>query len=525
MRKTTTTHRPPLILVILDGWGVSKIKIGNAIALAKTPHLDAILRRYPHSTLGASGRDAGLPPHQDGNSEAGHMNIGAGRIVEQDSVIISKSINDGSFFRNPAFLSAIQHVQRHHSKLHIMGLLTEEQSAHADPDHLLALVTLCKLHHISPLYLHLFTDGRDSFQYLAPQLLTRVEKSLQNGEKIATIAGRFYAMDRIHKWERTKLVYDALVLGTGHETHTAQEAILQAYNRHENDEYIKPTVINPPGGSGRIDSNDAIIFFNLRSDRVRQLTKAFVQPLFEGFKREKVLSNICFVTLTDFGPDLPSVLSAFPSRMVIDTLPFALKGLRQMYVAETEKYAHVTYFFNGGYAQPVAGEDRIIIKSPQVHTYNEAPAMSSGKITSIVLNALQKKTHDFIVMNFANPDMVGHTGDLAACIKAVESVDVCLGKLLKKVLKMDATMIITADHGNIEEVKEVSSGQINTSHSGYPVPFIVINKKIPRSMKVFKGVLADIAPTILSIMGIPKPHIMGNKILCKFHINQLSSSS
>lgn len=522
MRKHDAT-RPPFVLVILDGWGVSKNTVGNAIALAKTPNLDAIMKRYPHTTLGASGRDAGLPPHQDGNSEAGHMNIGAGRVVEQDSVIISKSISDGSFFKNPAFKSAIQHVQKYHSKMHLMGLMTAEQSAHADPDHLLALITMCRLQHVSPVYLHLFTDGRDSFQFLAPQLLTKVEKSLQNGEKIATIAGRFYAMDRIREWSRTKIVYDALVSGAQYETHSAQEAILQAYNRHENDEYIKPTVINPPGSDGRIGDNDAVIFFNLRSDRVRQLTKVFMQPSFDGFAREKVLKNLCFVTLTDFGPDLPDVLSAYPSRMVVDTLPFALKGLRQLYVAETEKYAHVTYFFNGGYDQPVAGEDRAIIKSPKAYTYREKPAMSAHRLTRVVLNALQKHTHDFIVMNYANPDMVGHTGDLPACIKAVEVVDECLGQLLKSVLQHDGTMIITADHGNIEEVKEIPSGQINTSHSGFPVPFIVINKKISKSMKLSRGVLGDIAPTILSIMGIPKPHAMGDKLLCQFHINQQSS--
>ncbi|MFA6553407.1 MAG: 2,3-bisphosphoglycerate-independent phosphoglycerate mutase [Patescibacteria group bacterium] len=522
MSKVKKIQRPPFVLVVLDGWGISKIRTGNAIALAKTPHMDAILRRYPHSLLGACGRDAGLPPHQDGNSEAGHMNIGAGRIVEQDSVIISKSINDGSFFKNPAFISAIQHVQRNKSKLHIMGLMTAEQSAHADPDHLLALITLFRLRHVSEVYLHLFTDGRDSYQFLAPELLSKVERSLQNGEKIATIAGRFYAMDRIHEWDRTKMVYDALTIGTGHETKSAQEAILQAYNRHENDEYLRPTVINPPGKEGRIGDNDAIIFFNLRSDRVRQLTKAFVQKGFDGFRREKELKNLCFVTLTDFGPDLSPVLAAYPSRMVVDTLPFALKGLRQLYVAETEKYAHVTYFFNGGYDQPVAGEDRVIIKSPEAYTYRDKPAMSANKLTNVVLQALEKNKYDFIVMNYANADMVGHTGDLAACIKAVEVVDSCLGKLVKKVIKKEATMIITADHGNIEEVKDIKSGQINTSHSGYPVPFILVNKNIPKNLRMSNGVLADIAPTILDIMDMPKPQVMGNKLLCKFHINQQS---
>lgn len=515
--------RKPVVLVILDGWGVTDEKRGNAITLAKTPVIDEIWRKYASTLLSASGKDVGLPPGQNGNSEAGHMNIGAGRIVEQDSVLISRSINDGTFFRNAAFLTAIGHVRQYKSNLHLIGLLTAEQSAHADPDQLLALLTLFRLRDVNNIHLHLFTDGRDSYQYLAVKLLERLKKILINHEKIVTICGRFYAMDRNREWERTKLAYEALVLGKGHQVKSAQEAVLQAYNRQENDEYIKPTVVSPRGRKeGRISDNDTVVFFNLRSDRVRQLTKAFTQKKFEGFERDKVLKNLCFVTLTDFGPDLPGVLSAYPARFIKNTLPFALESVKQLYIAETEKYAHMTYFFNGGYDHSVAGEDRIIINSPHVYSYKEKPEMSANKITEVIVKGIKEEQYDFIAVNYANPDMVAHTGDLNACIKAVESVDRYLGQIKKAVLEKDGTMIITADHGNIEEVIDIGTDQIDTAHSGHPVPLIIVNKNIPKETKVQKGVLADIAPTILYMMDIKKPKEMNNKILCPFRINQRS---
>jgi 2,3-bisphosphoglycerate-independent phosphoglycerate mutase len=405
--------------------------------------------------------------------------------------------------------------------MHLMGLMTAEQSAHADPDHLLALLTLFRLSGINSLYLHLFTDGRDSYQFLAISLLEKLSRALVNGEKIATVAGRFYAMDRIKEWTRTEMVYNTLVLGSGYVAASAAEAVLQAYNRHENDEYLKPTVIKTDGKrSSRISSNDSVIFFNLRSDRVRELTKAFVQTDFQGFVRKKVLTNLCFVSLTDFGPDLPGVLSAYPSRVLKNTLPFALRGLRQLYIAESEKYAHVTYFFNGGYDHPVVGETRLIIKSPQAYSYNEKPAMSAYELTSTVAAALKNSQYDFIVVNFANPDMVAHTGDLKASIRAVGVVDECLGNLKKAISEVNGTMIITADHGNIEELRDIKTGQVNTSHSSNPVPLIIFSKNIPKTMKLKRGVLSDVAPTILHMMNIPKPPEMGNKILCPYQINQ-----
>ena len=508
----------PVILAILDGWGVCPQKKGNAIALAKTPNLKK-LYTYPNTLLGASGRQAGLPPTQDGNSEAGHMNIGAGRIVEQDSVVISKSINDGTFFKNAAFSSALHHAKKYNSAIHLMGLLTNEQSAHADPDHLLALLTLCQYSQIKKVFLHLFTDGRDSYQYLAVKILQRLKKAFHNNEKISTIIGRFYAMDRIKEWSRTEMAYNAIVLGQGIHIDNPQDAILEAYNRQESDEYIKPTVIGD-GKSGRVNDFDSVIFFNLRSDRVRQLCKVFVQEDFIGFKREKVLKNMCFVTLTDFGPDLPDVLTAYPARILKDTLPFILKNRRQLYIAENEKYAHVTYFFNGGYDHPVAGEDRVTIPSPRVSNYKEAPKMSASKITNYINSILKKNKYDFIVVNYANADMVGHSGDLPATIKAVETIDRCLGDLMKTIDQYDGTLVITADHGNAEEVVDVNSGQVDTSHSSNPVPFIIFNKTIPKKIRLRKGVLADIAPTLLHMMKIKKPNAMGSKILCQYQISQ-----
>lgn len=513
--------KSPLVLVILDGWGINKEPKGNAIILGSTPNFDNYWKNYPKTLLQASGRNVGLPPTQVGNSEAGHMNIGAGRVIEQDSVMVSKSINEGTFFRNPAFLSAINHAKKNNSTVHLIGLLTSEQSAHADPDHILALITLLRLTKVKNVTLHLFTDGRDSYQYLAVELLARIKKIFTNGEKIGTIIGRFYAMDRIKEWKRTKLAYDSLTIGIGRAANNPQEAVLQAYNRNETDEYISPTVILDKGKKiKRISNNDSVIFFNLRSDRVRQLSKAFVQKDFDGFFRKKVIKNLLFVTLTDFGLDLPGVLSAFPSRILVNTLPQVLKNFKQLYIAETEKYAHISYFLNGGHDHPIAGEDRFIVKSPHVISYKEKPEMSADKVTNHILKSINDNKYDFILVNYANPDMVGHTGDLNAGIKAVEKVDQCIGSLKKAIEKKNGTMIITADHGNIEEMIDLKTGQVDTSHTHNPVPFIIINKDINKKTKIKKGVLADIAPTILHLMKVKQPKEMKNKHLCEYQINQ-----
>lgn len=506
-------NKLPIILIILDGWGISEPNKGNAITLAKTPVLDSLLKEYPNTKLHASGKHVGLPDGQPGNSEAGHMNIGAGRVVEQDMVRISKDINNGVFFKNAAFLEAVRHAKANDTKLHIMGMLSSGTSPHSDPDHILALIVLARGLGLEKIYLHLFTDGRDSPKYASLKTVNLIEQNLKQ-ERIATVMGRFYAMDRTKKWDRTEKAYDAIVCGEGRNAQSAHEAITEGYNRGETDEFIEPYVITENGKQvAKIEDGDSIIFFNLRSDRARQLTKVFVQDEFNkknpgSFKRKKVLKNIRFVAMTDFGPDLDSILSAYPSVDLKDTLPMQLTDLRQLYIAETEKYAHVTYFFNGGYTGAVAGEEQKIIPSPDVKFYNEVPEMSSKELAEEVVKNVNADKYDFTVLNFAAPDMVGHTGDLAAGIKCCEAVDGYLGEIVEAYKKKKGTVIITADHGNVEEMINLETGEIDTEHSTNSVPFILVNDELKDKVKLKEGNLGDVAPTILDILGIKKPKKM-----------------
>ncbi|MFA6027958.1 MAG: 2,3-bisphosphoglycerate-independent phosphoglycerate mutase [Patescibacteria group bacterium] len=504
----------PYLLVIMDGWGIAPENKGNAVALANTPNYKKLRAEYSYTELVASGKQVGLPEGQDGNSEAGHMNIGAGRVVIQDAVHINHRIYDGTFFKNAALIDAINHVKKYGSRMHLMGLLTEDMSAHACPDHLYALLELMKQKEITSIYLHLFTDGRDAPQHGAINFLKNLRKYFQNGEIIATITGRYYAMERNKRWDVTEKVYNLLTLGEAeHQAPTATDAVLQAYNRNETDEFIKPTLIDK---NGLIKDGDSVIFFNLRSDRTRQLSKAFVQPEFnkknpKSFTRKKIIKHLKFVAMTDFGPDLDSIVSAFPSADVPETLPIMLMEKKQMYIAESEKYAHVTYFFNGGYADPVSGEERIKIPSPDVFSYDEKPEMSASQITDKVLKELKDNKYDFYCINYANPDMVGHTGNLQATIKACECVDEQLGRLWAEVSKKKGTMIITADHGNAEELLNLKTGEIDTEHSTNPVPLIITKK----GLKLKKnGSLGNIAPTILKLMNLPAQKLMVAKPLC-----------
>lgn len=513
----------PVFLIILDGFGLAPASRGNAVTLARTPFFDYLFKNYPWTPLGASGHGVGLPAKQNGNSEAGHMNMGAGRIVDQDSMRISKSINDGTFFKNPAFLDAVNHAQKNKSKLHLMGLISREQSPHMDPDHLLALLTFCRLKKISPVYLHFFTDGRDSPQYISLELITRLKKTFENGEKIVSLAGRYF-LDRKKNWAVTEKIYNLLVLGEDDMFDDEEKAILHSYNQKKTDEFVVPAIIarnNREKMESRISDNDSIIFFNLRSDRARQLTKPFVQSNFEkvntgSFARKKILKNIKFVAMTDFGPDLPDVLTAYPSIDVPMTLPMVLTHLRQLYLTETEKYAHVTYFFNGGYDQPVGGEERLMIDSPSVVSYKNTPEMSSPKILAHLLQVLKEDKYDFICVNFCNPDMIGHTGSLKAAIKAIEYLDGCLEKLVKAVLKEGGTLFITADHGNIEKMTDLTTGEINTEHTSNPVPFIFVTPEAKKVNFIKNGVLGNIAPTLLAYMKIKKPKQMTKDSLCQF---------
>ncbi len=507
----------PMVLVVFDGWGVAPPSQYNAIFLARTPVMDSLYAQYPNTTLEASGEAVGLLPGQDGNSEAGHMNIGAGRVVPQDVLRISKSIQDGTFFRNPAFKEAVQHVKRNHSRLHVMGVITDWHSAHANPEHLRALLDFARKEGVKEVYLHLFTDGRDTPPYAGKKFVQDLQSQLQEHERIATVMGRLY-LDRKKDWSRTNKAYHALVIGEGLQASDPVEAVEEGYQRGETDEYIMPTVICREGRMlPRIGDKDAVIFFNLRSDRARQLTKPFVQKRFNAlnpgaFKRKRVLKDLTFVAMTDFGPDLGDTLSAFPSPDVRMTLPMVLKDLVQYYIAETEKYAHMTYFFNGGYANPVGGERRVHVESPRVHTYEAVPEMAAREITHVVLETLQYDIADFIGINYANADMLAHTGNLAATIKAVETLDSCLGKIVEAVRKRNGAVVITGDHGNAEHMYNAKTGQADTEHSNHPVPFIIVSEDC-RQRKVQKGVLGDVAPTILEILEIEKPSEMTGKSL------------
>ena len=510
----------PVVLAILDGWGVAPrgSQADDATVIARTPFLNEINQHYPRALLKASGQAVGLPAGQDGNSEAGHLNLGAGRIVDQDAALISKSIRDGTFLKNQAFRTAIEQVKSRHSALHLMGLLSNYNSGHSSPDHFIALLKLIQSHHLKHVYLHFFTDGRDSARYDAIKFIGEVKKRLKNGETIATLSGRYYAMDRKKDWRRTGLIYDLLTRGRGRKEVSAEVAIRHAYNRGESDEYISPTVMTDARGKpkGLIRDNDAIIFFNLRSDRARQLAKPFVQTKFEklnkgAFKRWKVLKNLCFVALTDFGPDLDHILTAYPSRDIKNSLPMVLgtAGLKQLYIAESEKYAHITFFFNGGYDHPVAGEDRVTIPSPDVVSYDATPEMSAVKITAYVLRSLKQRKYDFIAINLANADMVGHTGNLRAGVLAMEAVDKSLVQIGREIKKQKGSMLVTGDHGNVEEFINRETGEVDTEHSTNPVPLLLYNKNWRgKTFSRRRGVLGDVAPTILRLIGLTKPKEM-----------------
>jgi len=509
--KNDRPETPLVVLAVLDGWGIGPDARGNAVTQANTPFLDRMFKHYPSSKLMAHGRYVGLLPDQEGNSEAGHMNIGAGRIVRQDVVYVTEAIKDGTFFKNTAFREALKHARKFGSKVHLMGLLTTRNSAHACPEHLYAMLKLCNDEGMDKVRLHLFTDGRDSPPMSAIHMLHELEKRLYPNQEVASLMGRFYSMDRNKHWNRTELAYNAIVAGQGLVAHDPHAAILHGYNRGESDEFILPTVIvdEDKHPLGTIDDNDVIIFFNLRSDRARQLTKCFLQEDFEkhnenAFKRGKRPLNTRFAAMTDFGPDLPHVYTAFPSHDINLSLTEILAPVRQFYIAESEKYAHVTYFFNGGYADPRAGEERMRVPSPFVAHYDTRPEMRAVTITGEVVRRLKFDLHDFVVINYANLDMVGHTGNLRATVRAVECVDKCLSHLAEAVRAKHGHLIVTGDHGNAEVKVNPETGEMMTEHTTNPVPFLLISDKL-RKIKLGDGMLADIAPTILDIMGIPKP--------------------
>jgi 2,3-bisphosphoglycerate-independent phosphoglycerate mutase len=506
----------PLVLVILDGWGVAPPWGGNAITIAKTPYMNLFSTKFPATTLKASGEAVGLPEAESGNSEVGHLTIGAGAIVHQDYTLITKSINDKSFFENPALVGACETAVKNKSTLHLMGLLSEAV-VHSHFEHLIALLSLAIKKRVPKVAIHVFTDGRDSSPYGGLVLINKLSEEinrLHSPAKIATVIGRFYALDRDRRWTRTQAAYDAMVHGVGKTSRNPVQAISQAYREGLTDEFVPPTVITDKNKPvGMVSSKDAIIFFNFRADRARQLTQAFVLPVFSGFARGKEITPLYFTTMTNFEKGLATRV-AFYSETVKRPIAEVISSgkLTQMHIAETEKYAHVTYFLNGQKETPFPGEARILVPSPKVSTYDQVPEMSAPEITEKAIATLRGRRYDFYVINYANPDMVGHTGNLKATIRAVEVVDEMLGKLWKAVEKNGGAMIVTSDHGNAEQLIDQTSGEMDTAHNPNPVPFIVVGEKLP-GMSLQSGELADVAPTVLSLLDLSKPTEMTGRNL------------
>lgn len=503
----------PVVLVILDGWGIAPEAAGNAIELANKPFFNSIRVSYPHTQLNASGEAVGLPKGEVGNSEVGHLNIGAGKIVYQDLPRINSAIADGSFLSNEVFNAAFDHTQTNKSKLHIMGLVGTGV-VHSSVEHLFALLWAAKEKGLNQVFLHLFTDGRDSSPTIGLNLLKEIEKKITalGIGTIATISGRYWAMDRDNRWERIERAYQAIVFGQGARAANAQQVLEAAYSKRVTDEFVEPTVIEMNGKPvDRVADNDSVIFFNLRPDRARQLTKAFVLPTFRDFERGTALKNLYFVTLTEYEKGLP-VSIAFPHQQITQPIAKVIADhqLKQLHIGETEKYAHVTYFFNGGREDPFPLEDRVLIPSPKVKTYDLKPEMSAVEITDFVVQKLRNNLYQFYVVNFANPDMVGHTGSITATTKAVETVDQCLRRLAEVVLAQSGCLVITADHGNAEVMINPVGGGVDTEHSSSPVPFIVVANDFKDSSiaQIQSGILADIAPTVLALMGLTKPGTM-----------------
>lgn len=498
----------PVVLVILDGWGYSEETEGNAIAAAKTPVMDSLWAAYPHTTIRTSGKAVGLPEGQMGNSEVGHLNIGAGRVVPQELVRISDAVEDGSILSNQALVQVCQEVRDRGGKLHLVGLCSEG-GVHSHLDHLLGLLDLAKTQGISEVCIHAITDGRDTSPTEGVQAIKRIQDHIDKigVGRIVTISGRYYAMDRDRRWDRVKKAYDIMTEDAPGDGRSALEVLSASYAQDVTDEFLVPTRI----AAGAVAPGDGIIFFNFRPDRARQLTQALVDQNFEGFQREQI-QPLSFVTFTQYDPSLP-VLVAFEPQNLDNILGevIAKHGLQQLRTAETEKYAHVTYFFNGGLEQPFEGEDRHLVQSPMVATYDRAPAMSALEVTEVAIAAIDKRIYSLVVINYANPDMVGHTGQIEATIQAIETVDRCVGRLLASVNKAGGTAIITADHGNAEHMRD-EQGNPWTAHSTNPVPFILVEGeglKIPgHGAEVAlrsDGRLADIAPTILEILKLPQP--------------------
>ena len=501
------------MLMILDGFGDNKNKDGNAIQLAKTPNIDRLMKKYPNTDIFTSGLHVGLPEGQMGNSEVGHTNIGAGRIVYQELTRITKSIEDGDFFSNAELIGAIDNCKKNHTKLHILGLVSDG-GVHSHIRHLYALLELAKRRDFEDVYVHCFLDGRDTPPASAENYILKLQDKMKEKGvgKIASISGRFYAMDRDKRWERVKKCYDALVLGEGNKESSSVKAIEDSYQKETFDEFVEPTLIcNGNEPIATISKNDSVIFFNFRPDRARQITRALVDPEFNEFETKKM--NLYFVCFTSYDETMPNVHIAFKKEPVKNTLGEVISknGGKQLRIAETEKYAHVTFFFNGGEEKQYEGEDRILVPSPKVETYDMKPEMSAYEVTEKVIEAINSKKYNCIILNYANPDMVGHTGNLPAAIKAIETIDECVGKVVEAINAQKANLLITADHGNAEQMIDYKTGEPHTAHTTNLVPLVLVSEK--ETVKLKEGKLADLAPTILDLMGIEKPEEMTGESL------------
>ena len=495
--------------MILDGWGIAPASSSNAASLAHTPNLDKYFANYPHTQLEASGLEVGLPAGQIGNSEVGHLNIGSGRIIYQSLTRISKSIADGDFFTNPVLVQVMDEVKVSGKALHLLGLLSDG-GVHSHITHIIALLKMAKKHGLSKVYVHAFLDGRDVPPQSALTYVEQLEHAMETigVGKIATVSGRYYAMDRDKRWERLAKAYATVVQGEGERAVSATAGIQDSYAAGVTDEFVIPFAVE--GVDGRIQAGDGVIFANFRPDRAREITRAIIDEDFPYFERPASARPVRFACMAQYDATIAAPV-AYPPEEINDTLGQVLaeRGLQQLRIAETEKYAHVTFFFNGGVEEPNKNEERILIPSPKVATYDLQPEMSAEEVTQALLTELDKDKFDVVILNFANPDMVGHTGVLEAAIKAMEKVDECVGRIVEKVLFLDGSVCICADHGNLEKMAE-ADGEPNTAHTTNPVPFILISKE---QHQLHQGILADIAPTMLELLHIPQPKAMTGKSL------------
>jgi len=506
------------LLMILDGYGISSSKEGNAIKCANTPVMDMLEEKYPCVKGYASGLDVGLPEGQMGNSEVGHLNIGAGRIVYQELTRITKSIKDGDFFENEEFLNAVENCKKNNSALHFYGLLSDG-GVHSHNTHLYALLKLAKKQGLEKVYVHAFLDGRDTSPMSGKSYMESLEEEMREigVGKVASVMGRFYAMDRDNRWERVQKAYEVMTEGKGEKAVSAVDSIAESYEKGVTDEFVLPTsIVDEEGKSiGLINENDSIVFFNFRPDRAREITRTFVDKEFSGFERNKNLTGVTYVCFTEYDKTIENKKVAFKQQTLDNTLGEYLSslGLKQLRIAETEKYAHVTFFFNGGIEAPNEGEDRVLIPSPKVATYDLKPEMSAYEVTDELVKNILSEKYDIIIVNFANSDMVGHTGIMDAAVKAVEAVDECVGKVYDAILKVNGQMFICADHGNSDKMIDEETGEPFTAHTTNPVPFMLINYTDGIGLKD-GGKLADIAPTLLEMMNIEIPKEMtGSSLL------------